>query len=71
MAYWAGFDKSFLRGYFSEISIDELTDICVNGFLLSILGMDFLAAGSDAGFIDGKALESVEEFKTRMRDYIG
>jgi thiamine kinase-like enzyme len=71
MAYWTVFDKSFLRGYFGEITTDELIDICVNGFLLSVLGMDFLAAAdSDFGFTDGKTLGSVGDFKRRLRDYV-
>jgi hypothetical protein len=70
VAFWTNFDRAFINGYFGEISIDELTDICSNGFLLSINGIDFLANGLDHGFIDGKACESIDNFKTQFREHI-
>ena len=70
LAFWADFNKDFLHGYFGEISIDELSDICLDGFLLSVNGTDLLVSGTGYGFIDGKAYETLEELKTQMREYI-
>ena len=70
VAFWTDFNKSFINGYFGEISIDELIEICFNGFLLSINGIDFLANGLDYGFINGKSCESIEDFKVQLKEYI-
>jgi serine/threonine protein kinase len=70
VAFWGGYDSSFIRGYFGEISINELVDICLNGFLLSINGIDLLATGQEYGAIDGKAFSSIEDFRIQLRKYI-
>jgi len=70
VAFWGDFDNAFIRGYFGEITIDELVDICFNGFLLSINGIDVLAVGLEFGFIDGKACKSIEDFKIKLRKHI-
>jgi serine/threonine protein kinase len=70
VAFWTNFDKAFINGYFGNISINELINIWFNGFLLSINGIDFLANGLDFGFIDGKACESIDDFKIKCREYI-
>jgi len=70
VAFWTDFDKAFINGYFGEISIDELIEICFNGFLLSINGIDYLANGLEYGFIDGKSCESIEDFKVQFGEYI-
>ena len=68
--FWFGFDKAFICGYFGETGIDELTEMCFCGFLHSINGISLLANGSDYGFIDGKACESIEDFREQLRIYI-
>jgi serine/threonine protein kinase len=70
VAFWTNFDKAFINGYFGEIPIEVLIDICFNGFLLSINGIDFLASGLDFGFIDGRACESIDDLKVQFREYI-
>ncbi|MCL2519179.1 MAG: aminoglycoside phosphotransferase family protein [Oscillospiraceae bacterium] len=70
LAFWFGFNKDFMRGYFGEMSVDELVDICFNGFLLSVNGISLLASGLDFGFIDGKSCETIEDFKIQLREYI-
>ncbi|MCL2372311.1 MAG: phosphotransferase [Defluviitaleaceae bacterium] len=68
--FWTGFDKSLIQGFFGEISIDELVNICFNGFLLSIYSMGMLVNGAKHGFIDGKACTSIDDFKAKLHDYI-
>ena len=70
LVFWFDFDKSFIHGYFGEICMDKLTDMCFKGFLHSINGISLLANGLDYGFIDGKACQHIEDFKAQLRMYI-
>jgi len=73
IALSANFENSFIRGYFSEISIDELVDICFNGFMLSINGAWILANSTDLKLADGRAfteVESLADFKAQLYGYI-
>lgn len=67
------FENSFIRGYFGEISNDELVDICFNGFMLSINGAWILANSKDLKLDDGRAfteVESLADFKSLLYGYI-
>lgn len=73
IALSADFDKSFVNGYFGEISIDELADVCFNGFMLSINGAWLLANSADLKLADGKAfatVDSLADFKARLYEYV-
>ena len=70
IAHSVKYDKSFLRGYFGEISLSELTDICFDGLLLSNNGVWILANSTSTDFIDGKDCESLPDLKTRLHEHI-
>ncbi|MCL2357770.1 MAG: phosphotransferase [Defluviitaleaceae bacterium] len=71
IALSADFDESFIRGYFGEISADELVNVCFNGFMLSINGAWLLANGLKT--TDGRAFSAVDsltEFNEQLGEYI-
>jgi len=73
IALSANYDESFIRGYFGEISIDELVEICFNGFMLSINGAWLLANSTELKLSDGRAfatLDSLADFKTQLHEYV-
>ena len=73
IALSAGYDESFIRGYFGDISIDELVDVCFCGFMFSINGAWLLANSADLKLPDGRAfaaVDSLAELRTQLREYI-
>jgi len=73
IALSANFDSSFIRGYFGELSIDELVDICFNGFMFSINGAWTLANSTNLKLTDGRAFSAVDslaDFKVQLYEYI-
>ena len=53
-------DRSFLQGYFGNISNEELTEICVSGLLLHDFGADIIFQH----LVPPHSLNSVEDLKT-------
>lgn len=73
IALSANFDSSIVRGYFGEITLNELIDICINGFMLSINGAWGLANHVDLKLADGRAfaaVDSLASLKAQLYEYV-
>jgi len=73
IALSANFDHSFIRGYFGDVTLHELINICINGFMLSINGAWILANHADLKLTDGRAfaaVDSLADLKALLHEYV-